>query len=103
MSSYNLFLIDKASNLFNFYVIRNILKVSGMLSKGSEEKVLSKLEQTKLTIELVNKQFKDPVFILVLILSCSFGLLQDLTTFVCVCIPEFLSLFETERLVILNL
>lgn len=47
------------------------------------EDVLSRLEVMKGTIENVNKQFKDP----------------NLTTFVCVCIPEFLSLFETERLV----
>ncbi|KAA8515989.1 hypothetical protein F0562_019168 [Nyssa sinensis] len=77
--------------LAKMMTLRN--KFGGMLSQMThlfgvsddfgEGAILGKLEGMKDVIERVNKQFKDP----------------DLTTFVCVCIPEFLSLYETERLV----
>mmetsp|Transcript_5726 Transcript_5726/g.8980 ORF Transcript_5726/g.8980 Transcript_5726/m.8980 type:complete len:299 (+) Transcript_5726:96-992(+) len=62
-----------------------ITQFAGMLQQSgtSPDEIFTKLEQAKKTIDIVHAQFQDP----------------DATTFVCVAIPEFLSLFETERLV----
>lgn len=48
-----------------------------------QDMLLGRLEETRAVINKVNDAFQDP----------------SLTTFVCVCIPEFLSIYETERLV----
>jgi len=50
---------------------------------GKMEAMLEKFEDVVRVVKQINTQFKNP----------------DQTTFICVCIPEFLSLFETERLV----
>jgi arsenite-transporting ATPase len=55
----------------------------GATSGNAEEKIMTRIESLRETVGMITRQFRDP----------------DLTTFVCVCIPEFLSLFETERLV----
>ncbi|KAJ8900165.1 hypothetical protein K2173_024805 [Erythroxylum novogranatense] len=69
---------SKFGGLFN-----QMTRLIGLDDDFGEDAILGRLEGMKDVIEQVNRQFKDPNF----------------TTFVCVCIPEFLSLYETERLV----
>ncbi|KAJ0051322.1 hypothetical protein Pint_00323 [Pistacia integerrima] len=77
--------LNKMMSLKNKFggLMSQMTRMFGMDDDFGEDAILGKLESMKTVIERVNKQFKDP----------------DLTTFVCVCIPEFLSLYETERLV----
>jgi arsenite-transporting ATPase len=62
-------------------------QASAMFGGGNpgemQDQLMGRLEETREIINKVNDAFQDPA----------------LTTFCCVCIPEFLSIYETERLV----
>lgn len=62
--------------------LSNIASIMG-LSNFNVESLTGRLEELLPVIKKINAQFRD----------------KSLTTFVCVCISEFLSLYETERLV----
>ncbi|KAG6434442.1 hypothetical protein SASPL_106078 [Salvia splendens] len=91
--------LSKLMSLRNKFggLFTQMTRMFGVGDDFGEDDILGKLESMKDVIEQVNRQFKDPVrpqnTSLVLFIP------EDLTTFICVCIPEFLSLYETERLV----
>ena len=65
-------------------MLNSLLGANGTLPNSTNLlKMIEKLEGLQETISEVNKQFKD----------------DQLTTFVCVYIPEFLSLYETKRMI----
>lgn len=53
------------------------------LAGANNVDIVGKMNELKVNVEKIKEQFTNP----------------DLTTFVCVCISEFLSLYETERLI----
>jgi arsenite-transporting ATPase len=66
-----------------FGAIQGLMGGGGAGGLPSEDQLLGKLDEIKAVVDAVQARIHN----------------ADETTFVCVCIPEFLSLYETERLV----
>eukprot|EP00494_Astrolonche_serrata_P032302 UN32571 len=74
---------DKLGGMFQTATTLFSQMQQGQNGLPNKEQMFEKIKSIEQTVKQVQKSFQNP----------------DLTQFVCVCIPEFLSLYETERLV----
>ena len=83
---------NKFSGVMN--TVKQMIMAGQEDSEDKYDKAAHRLEETKKVINKIKNQMQDPVTSS----HSSQNFEQAKTTFVAVCIPEFLSMYETERL-----